>query len=637
MNAPPTQTHDRTSSWERPEATFELPQLPDMDLGMAGVAVPPSGLPNLSECFPTWNVNSDLHGDMLEMDFLPLEFTWTPDPMLPPVPTPSADVELMQVQHVQRIWFSHVPQLSVDELYPEVQFEPSSMPATEPASPLADTAEVDEQYRRKLQKSLRISSYEPTVPTADLLNVWIRLYFSKVHPVFPVIHAPTFCPSRANYSLLIAICAMGSLFTGSEQGLRQGIRLFERIHKATLLNWETRLARNQDAMISAIQSAVICQMFGMLSGSPSLLLTVDAFHGPPIAWARRVSLHNARPLVRIDPNTDGRRLEEQWREWARNEELFRIVHGLYIIDVELSSILHREPLQSFGSYRFSHTSSESAFMASNARDWKARVLENMQQGQDDPSSPDSPVVPASGLSPNSVPVFSSFTAYAILEGLSMQARSCWTSIGLDETCRQKLHQPLADFHQRFLSGDPHGRHDPLHLSILWHTTHMITLADFDLLEKAVGREGRKLFPSEEVAVTAWAKSSNAVKCILHAGQVQRDVQSMTIMSEVAMHVPRAIFWASLAVVCRIRFGSSEDLGNSHGLTGHLGGRDMVTGRNCRGSAPHLDAQSTGMDYSALKTMLLSMTDLLRHIGHWEIARRLGTIVSASSNFAFDFG
>ena len=86
---------------------------------------------------------------------------------------------------------------------------------------------------------------------------------------------------------------------GTEQALGIGIRLFERLQKATLLDWENAKTRNPTDLVAIIQGAVLAQIFSHLSGIPNLLMAADAFHGPPIAWARQQDLFGVRHTVDI--------------------------------------------------------------------------------------------------------------------------------------------------------------------------------------------------------------------------------------------------------------------------------------------------------------------------------------------------
>lgn len=585
------------------------------------------------EQFSPWIIDPDLHDDILQINFSPPGDNFAPERAI----EESTDLEGTQAQNIQHLWFSYISKFPTDTVYLERGSGQSSDLLAEEESLCSDYIEIDDPYRKKLQQRLKIIPCEPTVPSAALLNACIRLYFARVHPLFPLVHAATFRPCKANSSLLLAMCAMGSLFTGSDSGLQQGMYLFERIHKASLQNWEPLLANKQDCLVNTIQCALIAEMFGLLCGCPNVLLTVDAFHGPPIAWARHIRLHRARPEASIDLNTDDSQLHERWKEWAHNEELLRLAHGLYILDVELASLLHHEPFQSFSSYSFAFASSDSAFMASNAKQWKELYLAEMQERSEASSCVNDNLLLPSRYNFNQVPRTSRLTAYAILEGISMQILSRWADNRMTSWPLTDFHQPLADFHKRFIQSSTDVAPDQLQLHILWHAVYMTVFADFDLLERAIGREGHTLSPRDIDLLTTWANSDEGLKCILHSLMIKKHVQGTSVISDLAMHVPRAIFWAAMALICYIRFGTRDEQLQSLLNPTILNYIEQFSMGIDRPTFISELSEFVAGDSITLKTTVFMMTDLLQRVGHWEISRKFASILTAASNFTFHHG
>ena len=171
------------------------------------------------------------------------------------------------IPSLQGIWHTHM------------QSHQDSPPGSGTATPVPAQSyqtEIDDEYRRTLHSKLQIRSLEhASLPSSDFLNLCVRAYFSKFHPIFPVIHAPTFRPSKANSLLLLSICSVGSLFTGSVNAAAQGVHLFERIQKAVLASWERLLAKAPAEVVPTVLTALIGQTFGLLSGNPKHLATVD--------------------------------------------------------------------------------------------------------------------------------------------------------------------------------------------------------------------------------------------------------------------------------------------------------------------------------------------------------------------------
>jgi hypothetical protein len=57
---------------------------------------------------------------------------------------------------------------------------------------------------------------ELRIPPARVLNAWVQLYFEHFHPVFPILHKPTFSPATMNPFLVLTVAAIGAHFSELE-------------------------------------------------------------------------------------------------------------------------------------------------------------------------------------------------------------------------------------------------------------------------------------------------------------------------------------------------------------------------------------------------------------------------------------
>jgi hypothetical protein len=531
--------------------------------------------------------------------------------------------ELLHLQHISSLWFTNV-------WGPSSGTSPQS--ALEVAPAKSHDTKVDDRYRQTIQKGLEIAPYKLTVPSADILNMYIRLYFNKTHPVFPIVHPATFKPCKERANVLLSMCALGALHIGTDQGLQHGLEFFERIQKAAFHNLDTTMCKGREMMIMVIHCASLGLVFGMLSGSPITLINVDAFRGIPIALARSLKMHQSVAEALINLNANGLQLENQWRNWAYQQEVIRIMHALLIVDAELSSILHHEPIQSLESYSFVPTCSDSIFAASNSIDWKDKYLAGVDQQSNQGLALDFRALLSDPQGLNQIPTNSRFTAYAVLEGISMRVISACRSSTKQIPRPRKFDHLLTTFYTRFLDRrKPQPRHDNFQLDILWHVVYMETCCDFDLLEKAIGREGSRLTSAELSNTIAWATSEDAHRCLLHAFMIANHVQAMSVGLEVAIHVPRALFWAGLAVLCSIKFGPKSK-SSQHGSAVNfpeflLPGLDQSIG------GVDIFQHDIGDDFSQ-HALLLSIIDLLDRVGHWKLSRQFAIILRAGLSISF---
>jgi hypothetical protein len=539
----------------------------------------------------------------------------------PDLSSVAINTRLRRPMNLKRMWFTHFVEAT------------RSQPETMPSSPDAVQGnvdcmhtDVDERYRQKIHQRLRIYQLEPQLPSTDHLNICIRLYSSRFHPVFPIVHIPTFRPSRANTAILIAMCFVGSLFTGSEDLIRMGYQLFERLCKATLVNWVKLVTRSPGEVISIVQAALISELFGLLTGNPNHLTSVFAFHGPPIALARRQGIFNARPLPDLDLHVEGPELDKKWRQWARNEEMMRISLGLYILDAEIANMLYHEPLLPFSPKRLPNASSNSVFFASNAEHWRTKYLNEFHtQAHDRPSLRSVADTPRS-LNVSLVPASSNFTAYAVLEGINVHIPELKSNMTISSVGIQDIEDQLNAFYPRFLSGTPQAESDPLQMRILWHAAFMNIFADFDVLEKAIGREGPHLAPADQVLVTKWASSEDAKRSLLHGLMVKKRVEASTLGSEPAIHVAIALFRAGIAWFCYMTFTEWDQVARNSMFSNHNLQELKLFATDP--TALLFEANEYINGGCGAHGPLPVLVDLLRRFGHWEIAQKLAAILAA---------
>ncbi|KIX03111.1 uncharacterized protein Z518_06661 [Rhinocladiella mackenziei CBS 650.93] len=560
--------------------------------------------------FPSWLVDGDLHAGILDT---PLVTSMAE--LRPGWPeSPCTTFGYKPDSNMKRLWF--IPGHD----------DKDEIPPSGPATPPASQVEVDDSYRQTLHQSLQIRSTQETLPSADFLNLCVRSYFARFHPVFPVVHAPTFRPSKANSMVLLSICSVGSLFTGSVHAIRQGVRIFERLHKAVLANWDRLISRGSDEKISLIQTAIIGQTFGLLSGEPRHLAIVDAFNGTLISWARRLSTFKTKQMRGLNLNVSPEELDQKWRAWAKNEELIRIALSVHIHDAELASIFHHEPFLRHNSRQLPVAASSQTFMAARPEEWRVSYLNDPSNFEGDdltPASIDANV----DFDILAMPSTSYFTAYTVLEGICVNIVENRISARSASTSMENISSLLMTFYERFLQGAGPWEPDHMDMSILWHLAYMSMLADFDLLERAIGREGSDLSTEDQMAVTTWANSDQAKRCVIHGTIVQKKLENLPLGFEPAIHVPRAMFRAGIAWFCYTRFG----MDGQRALTPD--GLDFPEFKLLGVKAALLLFQANGYKHgrpttTEINAALCGLTDLLRRIGHWEIARRFAAILGA---------
>lgn len=365
------------------------------------------------------------------------------------------------------------------------------------------------------------------------------------------------------------------------------------------------------------QAVVLGQTFGMLSGNPNDLLMTESFHGTVIAWARQAGMFTIKDSLVEANHLDPDELQTAWGSWSQTEETVRVLAALHIHDSEFAAIFHHEPLLRHESGRLPRCCADELFTASTASQWQTMI----KSLHSSPSSSESQHHTSSvgmAATPNS---YSFMNAYVLLSGhnAAIQEARCAT---INETMIGDFHCRLTTWYDAYFPSIRYPSRDPHFLVVLWHETFMSLYVCFDMLERVIGREGSSISDGDLARIRDWAARVEGQRCVIHAILIYKRLQTLPIIAEPAIHVPKALFYAGLVVYCYAKFRPNDAL---HGDVDIPELRSSDLGR--------LSAQtSTEPPTASLRqfdpSTLYNITDLLRRQGHWELSRRFSSILEA---------
>lgn len=602
-----------------PQATAQTPNLSNPP-GMALHDTMPRG-------DSSWFLGADLDVDALDFSLSSAIYEWARLPsttayagstsntfdLAGPIAAPTSILEPSSSNHpntVQKKWFTY--------LSPSEESRSKQPAATNHGGSIAScNVNADEDYRAGLSRQLQPQMHDEALPSAEHLNLFARLFFSRFHSLLPIIHAPTFRPTPENSLLFLSICSIGGLFVGSSQAVAQGTRIFERLNKAILASWETILSCSRPGALSMVQAAIIGQTFAILSGRPRDLVMADVLHGTVTAWARESNKHSHVDLngvKQLNLGLDAPDLEEQWQTWIEVEQRGRVEIALNIHDAELAGLLHHDPVRKHRFAQYPSLESDALFMAPTATKW-ASMYKQFSSTQTSTLAMDEAFHNAGDRS--------RFAAYSVLESIhaSLLESRHSTTLSTQESARISellIHWWLV--HKAYLRDD---EEDPFSLPVLWHTTYMCLYVDMDLLEQAVGRCGSSSANRALDKVQKWACSLDASKCLVHALLIQRNLERMRVSAEPAIHLPRALFSAALAWICFNRIGHQQEIN----LKAFDAPEIQLLGSD---TALH-EAQGQAFGDSAFADVnhLHRLIDLLSRVGRWAISKTFASVLCAA--------
>ncbi|KAJ9144672.1 Early growth response protein [Pleurostoma richardsiae] len=573
---------------------------------------------------PAWLASSDFDLDALNSSILVSPPSWPLDepyrpylhPKIDGQPGTPATTSSRKEDLVRQQWFTFLGSHD-DYIVSDANDEPTK---------------VDERYREHLSQRLQQRvPYEP-LPSTAVLNICIQMYFTRFNPIFPIVHAPTFRPSAKSSLLLLSICSLGSLFIGSSHAAIQGQKIFERLNKAILASWDNVISRGRSETLAMTQAGLIGQTFGMLSGRPSNLLLVQAFHGTVITWARRCGAFQPRRSREEICDMIDHDLDRAWKAWVQAEEQSRVAAALYIHDAELSTLFHVEPLMRPSTSKLPFISSNDLWLAPTAEAWKAIFCDKASRDTDPPQNLSSGDPDCAMETPTPSPIVQEqahFGAYCELEGIAVSILNA-KELGTWPATLPQLEQALLGFFDKYLKSISGAAGDPFYIEVLWHATFISLFTDLNQLEMSSGRDGYERAQRHVNYAKTWARSADGRRCALHGALILRKLENMPIGAEPAIHVPRVLYCAALVWYCYTEFGQGDDGDDDAGTAAQreefpeferLGIRTqqlIFEVQGFRSSRPAAGESST----------LCGLVDLLRRIGHWEISRKLASLMTA---------
>ena len=502
--------------------------------------------------------------------------------------------------------------------------------------PLQTQCVVDQQYSNDISRQLKpVLPQFDTIYSAEYLNLCLQMYFTHFHPIFPVVHAPTFRPRTYNKLLLISICSIGSLFIGSPEATAQGHQLYARLNKAILASWETHLSEPKPSTLPTCQAALLGQTFGLLSQKSADRFMTEVFQGTMLAWGRKIDAFRTTEDSTSIIHLTGTALSNAWRTWARAEELRRFALALYIHDTEIAGLFQRDPYLRHQLIAYPTCCADDVFEASTAEDWQRLYLGQNERTHhlpptkifewmtkvDDKHSDDSLSLSISG---------SSFVAYASLANIGACVME---RVRQEVSPSTKTHihvQGLLKWYEKY-SCDAQSITDTHCLRVLWHQYSLLLYSDAALLERALDAHSTT---SDVIAAKLWAESSQAMHALLHACLLQKHASELTLGKVPPIHLPRAVSSAGMVFVA-FRIFSQQARGNQFAVlesrkTSMLDMPGVAIIAHGEGQQVEQLVSWAGESLTQrLSTLPYNCINLLRKLSHWGVSEVLADSLQAS--------
>lgn len=391
------------------------------------------------------------------------------------------------------------------------------------------------------------------------------------------------------------------------------------------------------------------------------MFLVEMFHGTVVAvceslplysppmlteteWARNNQLFETeRKAARCCNMSTDNDMDLAWRNWALAEQqtrqvlppwfitkltrqFFRVVLGLHIHDAQLAEIFHHKPLLQHKPGKVPIAAPDDLFQAPTSQKWAAVIKEKYPEYISPSLDGLRSMRSHHNLTFGTIRSSCHFRAYTVLEGIGASIWEARYTETLDEVARNRFSDSLIAFYKAHCEGSPSQEKDTFSFMILWHSVFVSLYVDYNLLERAIGREG----PEEAEAcldmVRKWAISTGAERCILHILLMEKRLEDLRIGVEPAVHVPRALFLGAITVYCSSRFSSGVERRPRRSQC-HLDFPEIkMLGTHPTLSLPDTNNSRPGKLSPFDSSTLCRLTDHLQRVGHWEIARKFALIL-----------
>jgi hypothetical protein len=202
----------------------------------------------------------------------------------------------------------------------------------------------------------------PSIPSIEVLNVFLSQFVRYFLPQAPVLHYPTpevdaTCPDH----LLMIMIAIGAVYCKRRNVRRFAIVLQDlaRCHLLMAVTANDSLLKD----LNTVYSSALIRYAGIWCGNKRAFELAEALS--VVAWARRLQSHT--------PATEGIRTgdEDVWLNWIRNESLKRLRWTVFMFDFQISLLTNTPPNMSLSEvFNWECPCDEEYWMAPTARQCK---------------------------------------------------------------------------------------------------------------------------------------------------------------------------------------------------------------------------------------------------------------------------
>ncbi|KAL2848908.1 cytochrome P450 [Aspergillus pseudoustus] len=208
------------------------------------------------------------------------------------------------------------------------------------------------------------------LPSLPNLQVYIQVYFEEFHPVFPLLHKPTFSPTKDKWVLGLGVAAIGSLFSHTLRSEETFYILLEFLRRVIYTQLERTRSGPPDICIA--QAAVLNQVGMMFSGDMRFAEIAQTTMAQVVTMCRKMACYHDGPGMPVDRDSS---TIQSWEEWIEKESVRRFFYFSWMLDCQYNMFWDLPIMLPIESLQVPMPSHEGAWDATTADDWR-RSLTN---------------------------------------------------------------------------------------------------------------------------------------------------------------------------------------------------------------------------------------------------------------------
>ncbi|KFY47536.1 hypothetical protein V496_10598 [Pseudogymnoascus sp. VKM F-4515 (FW-2607)] len=216
------------------------------------------------------------------------------------------------------------------------------------------------------------SSPPLNIPSLDVMNLFIGLFFQHWHPQMPVLHLATLLVDEdLPPALLAAMVIIGATYSHRRHTRSFTITLLDRVRRGLLMNLEYDNGLVKEPMI--IYTFLLLCHTGLWWGNNRSYELAESLRGSVVDLCRRKGFSNDfRRTSNLNQDTVAANgLEIRWRDWVIDESQKRLCWAVYMLDCQFPTLLNLPSTISRGELsRLECPCDEEFWQAPSARHWK---------------------------------------------------------------------------------------------------------------------------------------------------------------------------------------------------------------------------------------------------------------------------